>query len=117
MGKGMLSVMTDWLMLGSIANITSAAAVAISSFDMKVRDPQPFLDLIDWDKYDGMRAQGKTPTIELEYSEPSPIRHPTTLALETNGETVATATTFSGKVQRFGDSVDTDMVFAIFFSP
>ena len=98
------------LTIGSIANITSAAAVAVSSFDMKVRDPQPFLNLIDWEKYDEMRAQGKPPTIKVEYSEPSPIRHPSVLALETNGETAATAATFSGRVQRFGDNVDTDLV-------
>jgi hypothetical protein len=102
-------------MTGSIANITSAAAVAVSSFDMRVRDPQPFLDLIDWDKYDEMRSQGNPPDIELTYSEPSPIKLPSTLALETNGEITPTVTMITGKVQKFGDNVDTDMV--LFFSP
>ena len=77
---------------------------------MKVRDPQPFLDSIDWEKYDTMRAQGKTPSIDLEYSDPSPLRHPSSLALESNGEATSTASIISGKIQRFGDNVDTDMV-------
>jgi len=34
-------------MEGSFANITSVAAVAASSFEMKVTDPKPFLDKIE----------------------------------------------------------------------
>src|ERR1700733_5603750 len=43
---------------GSIANLSSAAAVAVSSFEMKVRDPQPFINKIDWALFDRMRSQG-----------------------------------------------------------
>jgi homoaconitate hydratase len=113
MGKG--SSYPTMLILGSIANLSSAAAVAASSFDMKVRDPQPFLDKIDWDVYDKMRAQGgATPTTPFEYSEPSPMPHlssfPTTVQAS---NTSALPSILNGRVQRFGDDIDTDSVIFI----
>jgi homoaconitate hydratase len=110
MGKGSSSL--TMLILGSIANLSSAAAVAVSSFDMKVRDPQPFLDKIDWDVYDKMRAQGgATPTTPFEYSDPSPMPHLSTFPTTVQTfNTSALPSILNGRVQRFGDDIDTDSV-------
>lgn len=110
-GERYVSIST-YLTLGSIGNLSSAAAVAVSSFEMKVRDPQPFLDKIDWNKYDKMRAQGgKIPTTSFEYSEPSPIPNlqPLPVALF-SAECSSLPAIVTGKVQRFGDNIDTDAV-------
>jgi len=41
---------------GSIANLSSAATVAASSFEMKITDPRPYLDQIDRKKFDSLRG-------------------------------------------------------------
>lgn len=59
-----------------------------------------------------MRAQGgKVPTTSFEYSEPSPMQNlqPLSVALfSTEGSSLPAIV--SGKVQRFGDNIDTDAV-------
>jgi len=100
------------LISGSIANLSSAPAVAVSSFGMKVADPQPFLEKIGWAVYDSMRAQVGRPTpISFEYSEPSPPKHMSALPIDlTNAGSSSLASKMTGKVQRFGDNIDTDSV-------
>jgi len=95
---------------GSIANLSSAAAVAVSSFDMKVRDPQPFINKIDWASFDGMRSQAGIPTASFEYSNPSPHRFPPLPIDQRQSGVSELPSQISGKVQRFGDNIDTDMV-------
>ena len=80
---------------------------------MKVRDPQPFVNNIDWILFDQMRAQStNTPSASIEYSEPTPIRHMSAISVEFDiSVESALPMTITGKIQKFGDSVDTDMVF------
>jgi homoaconitate hydratase len=78
---------------------------------MKVRDSQLFLDKIDWTEYDKMRAQGGShPTTSFEYSEPKPLTNISSLSVEYSSEEWALPSTIHGRVQRFGDSIDTDSV-------
>ena len=76
---------------------------------MKVTNPQPFLDAIDWDQFE--KALGlAVPETSLEYSEPSPVKSSNiSIDLYKSGES-ALPTKISGKVQRFGDNIDTDSV-------
>ena len=58
---------------GSIANITSASTVAVSSFSMTLQDPQPIIDRIDVSEYDKMRAYWKDEVMPPpEFSDPHP---------------------------------------------
>jgi len=78
---------------------------------MKVQDPQPFINKIDWALFNRMRSQGgEIPAVPLEYSNPSPLRLPS-LAIDQHQSGVSELLPkTSGKVQRFGDNIDTDMV-------
>jgi len=78
---------------------------------MRVQDPQPFINKIDWALFDRMRAQGgDISSVRFEYSDPSPLRIPS-LPIEQHQSGVSELPTkISGKVQRFGDNIDTDMV-------
>lgn len=104
---------------GSIGNISSAAVVAASSFDMLVTDPTPYLDQISREEFDRLRdwldpkAIMSQESVHFTISEPSPtlvseesiediLEHPTLGAVE------ALPRQFDGLVQRFGDDVDTD---------
>jgi len=78
---------------------------------MKVRDPQPFINKIDWALFDRMRSQGGVPTAPFEYSNPSPLRFPSLPIDQHQSGVSELPTQISGKVQRFGDNIDTDMVF------
>lgn len=89
---------------GAIGNISSAAAVAVSSFNMKVTDPQPFIDAI-WEKFEKTR---RIDTAPFEISEPAPLRSQK-IALETSTFDFVFPK-ISGRVQRFGDSIDTDSI-------
>jgi hypothetical protein len=79
---------------------------------MKVRDPRHFLDMIDWTKYNEMRAQGgNVPTTSFAYSEPSPLKSLLPLPVELfSTESSSLPSIVCGKVQRFGDNIDTDAV-------
>jgi hypothetical protein len=79
---------------------------------MKVMDPQPFIDKIDWELFDRIRAQSSnTPILPIEYTEPSPIRHVASLPVDITASGISQLPTIiSGKVQRFGDNIDTDSV-------
>ncbi|CAI5720576.1 unnamed protein product [Hyaloperonospora brassicae] len=111
---------------GSIGNISSAAVVAASSFDMRVVDPQPYLDQLsreDFDRYRKWVAPDASTSAEsttaYTVAEPQPV-----LATGDDDESTQQATEqaavaeleaalppkFSGKVQRFGDNIDTDAV-------
>ncbi|KAJ2620222.1 hypothetical protein GGI26_005179 [Coemansia sp. RSA 1358] len=119
---------------GSIANLASAATVAASSFGMKVANPRALLDLIDHSRYKKMLDIWMDKGEEIVVSEPNP-------ALEqTRGATIASRNTdggapapssaegpseqpadksslITGKVQRFGDNIDTDAIIPAQFMP
>lgn len=107
---------------GSIGNLATAACVAASSFDMQVTDPTPFIEKIDKKEFDTLRrwylgeeveAQSKN----FEIVEPSPeiLDGSAGQAIAEEAANVASfestlPSKFSGKVQRFGDNIDTDAV-------
>jgi len=76
---------------------------------MKVTDPQPFLDAIDWKKFEEIRGIENLPQGTIEYTEPSPFKSPSIIHSYSSGDS-ALPKTISGRVQRFGDNIDTDSV-------
>jgi homoaconitate hydratase len=108
---------------GSIGNLTSAACVAASSFDMEVADPTPYISKISKDDFNRYRNWLDTPTEPTQptftISEPKP-----TLAgdgdeqdAQVAQEQAAVAAIesalpplFKGRAQVFGDNIDTDAV-------
>ncbi|KAH8812090.1 3-isopropylmalate dehydratase [Xylogone sp. PMI_703] len=98
---------------GSIANIASAATVAASSFSMSLQDPQPILDRINLDEYDEMRAYWKNEEMKSpEYSEPTLLPAAQSEFAKDDASSTESKShlpeIISGKIQRFGDNVDTD---------
>ena len=117
---------------GSIANLASAVVVAASSFSMTVTDPAPFLAKIDIARFDQLRewvlsaapgaCHGSTSspndvsaafTItepKPELVDPSQIGDDEDPALSDPAVWAHLPTQVRGKVQRFGDMVDTDAI-------
>ena len=102
-------------MQGSFANITSAAAVAASSFEMKVTDPKLLLDKIEQQRYNSMRAfPVERGHLQLpRFSDPVPLEQSSTTESFKLLENQALPKSIEGRVQRFGDNVDTDQVFLL----
>ena len=104
LGKGL-----EWFNLipltfpGSFGNICSAATVAASSFNMRVTDPQPFLDKIDHDKLAMMFRQ--RPASTVRYSEPKKGKDVVDAQSGVNFDRIIT-----GRIRMLGDFVDTDAV-------
>ncbi|RKP40268.1 putative aconitate hydratase [Dimargaris cristalligena] len=109
---------------GSIANLASAATVAVSSFDMAVTDPTELLNAIDHDRFQKMLELWlEKPVDQVVVSEPNPSpfeeapegQSTTTSGsvgspMKTDSSTGSFSTLITGKVQRFGDHVDTDQI-------
>jgi homoaconitate hydratase len=100
--------------LGSIANITSASTVAVSSFSMTLQDPQPIIERIDLNEYDKMRAYWKDEIMhEPIFDEPHPpsiVEHQATQETTSEPRLSMLPDIITGGVQRFGDNVDTDSI-------
>ncbi|KAL7997826.1 putative hydrolyase LeuD/HacB/DmdB, 2-methylisocitrate dehydratase AcnD, Fe/S-dependent [Plasmopara halstedii] len=112
---------------GSIGHLSSAAVVASSSFDMEVVDPRPYLNKINKDDFNRYRdwVDPNSTTLPIQtvksytVTDPKPV-----LVSEAEDESVFQAKEqaavaeleaglpikFSGKVQKFGDNIDTDAV-------
>ncbi|HET9981331.1 MAG TPA: aconitase family protein, partial [Ktedonobacterales bacterium] len=93
---------------GSLAWLASAATVAASALGMSVSDPRPLLERVDRDRL--ARILGRTdsrPLPEITIAEPEMHveAHAAGSKEEHAGGQVA-----RGRVQRFGDSVDTDAI-------
>ncbi|KAH0842652.1 3-isopropylmalate dehydratase [Fonsecaea pedrosoi] len=105
---------------GSIANITSAATVAVSSFSMSLQNPSEILAKIDMAEFDAMRRYGaqearESPQYvepELLAAAPTPTKGDAEVSPSSAEEKPAPSLPESirGKVQRFGDNVDTDSI-------
>jgi homoaconitate hydratase len=99
---------------GSIANITSASTVAVSSFSMTLQDPQPIIERIDLDEYDKMRAYWKDEVMhEPTFSEPHPpafAEHEVKKPTSSDPALSMLPDIITGRVQQFGDNVDTDSI-------
>jgi aconitate hydratase/homoaconitate hydratase len=93
---------------GSLAWLASAATVAASAFGMTVADPRPLLERVDRDRLARILGRGDTrPLPEITIAEPETHveAHAAGSKEEHSGGQVA-----RGRVQRFGDSVDTDAI-------
>ncbi|PSN73393.1 aconitase iron-sulfur domain-containing protein [Corynespora cassiicola Philippines] len=110
---------------GSIGNITSAAAVAASSFTMEVTDPKALLDFIDQARFQKLLGRERVPLhIMPRISEPSieelklqtPILANTSTA-NRDENAPSSSRVITSQVQRFGENVDTDAIIPAEFMP
>lgn len=91
---------------GSLAWLASAATVAASALDMRITDPRPLLERVDRDRLAAiLQRNDPRPAPEITVSEP--VMTVTPPAPKAAGMS-ASARAITGKVQRFGDAVDTD---------
>lgn len=96
---------------GSFAWLAAAATVAASSLDMQVRDPRPLLAKIDPARLSRvLRRDDGRPVPEVRSSEPQPLPQPTNTAAAGAAVGQQSGGSLRGKVQRFGDHVDTDAI-------
>ncbi len=96
---------------GSLAWLASAATVAASALGMEVRDPRPLLDRVDRDRLAEIlerKVNHRVPEITLSEPEMHVVRRRRSQDGAVEGE--SGPTTVHGRVQRFGDSVDTDAI-------
>ncbi|KAL1920930.1 uncharacterized protein VTP21DRAFT_11565 [Calcarisporiella thermophila] len=114
---------------GAIGNLASAATVAASSFEMNVRNPRDLLDAIDRKRYEEMLEIWLDKAEPVVYSEPNPVL--SNPADSSHGSEVANTVAaaaadegsnylpdvVSGKVQLFGDHIDTDAIIPAPFMP
>jgi aconitate hydratase/homoaconitate hydratase len=93
---------------GSLAWLASAATVAASALSMRVADPRQLLDRIDRDRLDViLQRQRNAPPVEVTSTEPE-----ISLAAPRAGadRQASEGGVICARVQRFGDSVDTDAI-------
>lgn len=94
---------------GSLAYLASAATVAASALELRVADPRPYLAEVDQDRYARILGRDERRPVEVRIDEPE------IQVAEARAQGVAGAADGDGKVvrarvQRFGDSVDTDAI-------
>ena len=103
---------------GSFGNLSSAACVAASSFDMVITDPRPFLALIDQGRLrelldlkplpDNVAVVEPIPSTLDSCDIPASGAAATDLGIPISGPlTGELPQQMSGRIQRFGESVDT----------
>lgn len=94
---------------GSFAYLASGATVAASAMELKIADPRPLLAKVSREKFDTILGRGARRLPEITVSEPE-------IALaekHAGGGAAAGAAaggTVIGRVQRFGDNIDTDAI-------
>jgi aconitate hydratase/homoaconitate hydratase len=100
---------------GSLAHLASAATVAASAQEMKVSDPRPLLAAVDRDRFRrilGERKPRRAPEVrivepELDVAGAGGASQPARAARAGDRRR---ASALRGRVQRFGDNVDTDAI-------
>ncbi|CAH0018776.1 unnamed protein product [Clonostachys rhizophaga] len=112
---------------GSFGNITCAAAVAASSFDMVVTDPKELLAQLDRERLEGLvkgfRASGEGVTLAISEPEPEAALNTVPKIFDEPSGADDAASQFQpsmlvrSKVQRFGENVDTDAIIPAEFMP
>lgn len=107
---------------GSIGHITSAAAVAASSFEMKATSPKEYLKNIDIQrlrqllaKSDGAAGKEEPSLKYVEPTESQTVAAEVPKAVNDDGKAALSPQAtleedINGKIQRLGDFVDTDAV-------
>lgn len=108
---------------GSIGNVSSAAAVAASSFSMEVKNPGPLLARINGERYQSLFGKAQAlPKMSPPFREPAIRRQsmtattnrkrsPNSITHQSAGDVI------NGKIQRFGNNVDTDAIIPAQFMP
>jgi aconitate hydratase/homoaconitate hydratase len=95
---------------GSLAWLASGASVAASALDMTIRDPRPLLARVDRDRLNQiLRRRGKGIAPEISVTEAQVALVSSHAAAESGGDS-ADGGVVRGRVQRFGDAVDTDAI-------
>lgn len=108
---------------GSIGNVSSAAAVAASSFDMEVKNPRPLISMIDAKRYQSLFGKAQAvPEISLQFREPGIPRQWASATTDCKISPVITTRRLQGeiikgRIQRFGTNVDTDAIIPAQFMP
>jgi 3-isopropylmalate dehydratase small subunit len=94
---------------GSLAWLASAATVAASSVDLKIADPRPYLERIDRGRFERLLFRDASKRVhDVRTTEPEIRVH--RLQAEQRGASDGAARIVRGRVQRFGDHVDTDAI-------
>ena len=97
---------------GSLAYLASAATVAASSLDMRIADPRPFVTADARERFDrilGRDTSGVLPGVTVR--EPEIAVHEFRDAGRSPAAPSAKShAAITGRVQRFGDNVDTDAI-------
>jgi 3-isopropylmalate dehydratase small subunit len=94
---------------GSDAWLASAATVAASALELKLRDPRPWLDRIDQDRYQAILGRKDLKPIEIYTQEPNCIEE-NPQSSQSEGQKQNKTLEISGQIQRFGDHIDTDAI-------
>lgn len=94
---------------GSLAYLASAATVAASALELQVADPRPYLVSIDRARYERILGRAEAKPIEIRITEPE-IEVVEPKAQGAGGAANQDGKTVTARVQRFGDSVDTDAI-------
>jgi 3-isopropylmalate dehydratase small subunit len=95
---------------GSLAWLASAATVAASSLDMKIADPRPLLAAVDQRRFAALLGRdGGRPLPEVRVVDPEPRLVAQEPLRERQGAT-SPDSVLEGRVQLFGDNVDTDAI-------
>jgi homoaconitate hydratase len=103
---------------GSIANLASAATVALSSLDMKIANPRKYLDMIDREEYAKMLDVFLSKEQDFEVVDPSPVLVPPRPDEEEQPAADSRLPpTIEGKCQVFEDNIDTDAIIPAQFMP
>ncbi len=96
---------------GSLAWLASAATVAASAMRLEIADPRPFLARVDRDRYARiLRREPASATPELRSVEPTTELVRDAASGADAGPADGSAMPIRGRVQRFGDHVDTDAI-------
>jgi 3-isopropylmalate dehydratase small subunit len=97
---------------GSLAWLASAATVAASAPGMQIRDPRPWLELVDRAKLERIlgRADGAVAVSAIRYEEPEPLAAPAARPAVAAPQEGSARQVVTGRVQLFGDHVDTDAI-------
>jgi aconitate hydratase/homoaconitate hydratase len=98
---------------GSFAYLASGATVAASAMAMKAADPRPFFTAAVREKFEQILARGERTPLTIRLQEPDvtlsgTIGDAPVVPAVVGGEEASTMV--RARVQRFGDSVDTDAI-------
>jgi aconitate hydratase/homoaconitate hydratase len=95
---------------GSLAWLASGATVAASSVEMKVRDPRALFERIDRQRYERLLFRDRPVAVpQIRISEPE-VSADAPVAARDSTSDLSRGRTVAGKVQRFGDHIDTDAI-------